>query len=187
MGENAVESESVEQAVEPSASAASDEQLIAMLVNRARGEGLQLSGEDRRRRHVAGLAALGGRNDRRVDVPERQASQRQQRPQDRAELVCCGLPHGGEAPIVHQSRPVVDTEVRLGVADVDDQQHAYGPTSSGGPACTTSWPRTALRAQCKMCVAVWLASICWRRTLFMEAVTASPTSNASRSILALST
>ena len=45
MVENAVESESVEQAVEPSVSAASDEQLIAMLVNRARSEGLQLSGE----------------------------------------------------------------------------------------------------------------------------------------------
>jgi transposase-like protein len=45
MAENAVESESVEQVVEPSVSAASDEQLIAMLVNRARGEGLQLSGE----------------------------------------------------------------------------------------------------------------------------------------------
>ena len=45
MAENAVESEPVEQAVEPSVSAASDEQLIAMLVNRARSEGLQLSGE----------------------------------------------------------------------------------------------------------------------------------------------
>ena len=45
MAENAVESESVEQAVEPSVSAASDEQLIAMLVNHARSEGLQLSGE----------------------------------------------------------------------------------------------------------------------------------------------
>jgi putative transposase len=45
MAENAVESESVEQVVEPSVSAASDEQLIAMLVNRARSEGLQLSGE----------------------------------------------------------------------------------------------------------------------------------------------
>src|SRR4051812_42259250 len=45
MAENAVESESVEQAVELSVSAASDEQLIAMLVDRARSEGLQLSGE----------------------------------------------------------------------------------------------------------------------------------------------
>src|SRR4051812_40651274 len=45
MAENAVESESVEQAVELSVSAASDEQLIAMLVNRARSKGLQLSGE----------------------------------------------------------------------------------------------------------------------------------------------
>jgi hypothetical protein len=45
MAEKAVESESMEQAVEPSVSAASDEQLIAKLVNRARGEGLQLSGE----------------------------------------------------------------------------------------------------------------------------------------------
>lgn len=40
MAENAVESESVEQAVEPSVSTASDEQLIAMLVNRTRSEGL---------------------------------------------------------------------------------------------------------------------------------------------------
>ncbi|GLY76511.1 hypothetical protein Airi01_047780 [Actinoallomurus iriomotensis] len=45
MAENAVESESVEQAVEPSVSAPSDGQLIVMLVNRARSEGLRLSGE----------------------------------------------------------------------------------------------------------------------------------------------
>jgi putative transposase len=45
MTENAVGSESVEQAVESPASQASDEQLIAMLVNRARSEGLRLSGE----------------------------------------------------------------------------------------------------------------------------------------------
>jgi transposase-like protein len=45
MSETAVESESVEQAVESPVSAASDEQLIAMLVDRARSEGLQLSGD----------------------------------------------------------------------------------------------------------------------------------------------
>jgi putative transposase len=44
MAENAVEAESVEQAVEPSVSAVSDEQLIAMLVDRTRSEGLQSSG-----------------------------------------------------------------------------------------------------------------------------------------------
>src|SRR3954452_6385013 len=45
MSETAVESESVEQVVESPVSAASDEQLIAMLVDRARSEGLQLTGE----------------------------------------------------------------------------------------------------------------------------------------------
>ncbi|MET7528036.1 IS256 family transposase, partial [Streptomyces sp900116325] len=46
MTETAVEStESVEQATSPSASGTSDEQLIAMLVDRARTEGLQLTGE----------------------------------------------------------------------------------------------------------------------------------------------
>jgi putative transposase len=46
MTETAVEStESVEQATSPSASGTSDEQLIAMLVDRARAEGLQLTGE----------------------------------------------------------------------------------------------------------------------------------------------
>lgn len=46
MTENAVESEPVElAAAQPPAGGASDEQLIAMLVDRARSEGLQLSGE----------------------------------------------------------------------------------------------------------------------------------------------
>ena len=46
MTETAVEStESVEQATSPSASGTSDEQLIAMLVDRARAEGLQLTGD----------------------------------------------------------------------------------------------------------------------------------------------
>lgn len=46
MTETAVEStESVEQATSPSASGTSDEQLIAMLVDRVRAEGLQLTGE----------------------------------------------------------------------------------------------------------------------------------------------
>src|ERR687891_257856 len=46
MAETAVEStESVERATEPPANGTSDEQLIAMLVDRARSEGLQLTGE----------------------------------------------------------------------------------------------------------------------------------------------
>ncbi|GAA2230301.1 hypothetical protein [Streptomyces indiaensis] len=42
MRETAVENEQAEQAVEAPSSAASDEQLIAMLVDRARNEGLPL-------------------------------------------------------------------------------------------------------------------------------------------------
>lgn len=45
MTETAVESESAELSVETPSDAATDEQLIAMLVDRARREGLQLTGE----------------------------------------------------------------------------------------------------------------------------------------------
>jgi len=46
MPEAAVENEQAEQAVQTSSSAVSDEQLVAMLVDRARNERLQLTGED---------------------------------------------------------------------------------------------------------------------------------------------
>ncbi|AEM85904.1 transposase mutator type [Streptomyces violaceusniger Tu 4113] len=45
MTETAVENEQAEQVVQASSSAVSDEQLVAMLVDRARNEGLQLTGE----------------------------------------------------------------------------------------------------------------------------------------------
>jgi len=45
MTETAVEPESVDQPAETASSAATDEQLVAMLVDRARSEGLQLTGE----------------------------------------------------------------------------------------------------------------------------------------------
>jgi putative transposase len=45
MTETAVENEQAEQVVQAPTSAVSDEQLVAMLVDRARSEGLQLTGE----------------------------------------------------------------------------------------------------------------------------------------------
>lgn len=44
MTETAVENEQAEQVVQAPSSAVSDEQLVAMLVDRARNEGLQLTG-----------------------------------------------------------------------------------------------------------------------------------------------
>jgi len=45
MTETAVESEQAEQMGQASSGAVSDEQLVAMLVDRARNEGLRLAGE----------------------------------------------------------------------------------------------------------------------------------------------
>ena len=45
MTETAVENEQAEQVVQAPSSAVSDEQLVAMLVDRARNDGLQLTGE----------------------------------------------------------------------------------------------------------------------------------------------
>ncbi|MFE9446533.1 IS256 family transposase, partial [Streptomyces sp. NPDC006602] len=45
MTETAVKNEHAERVVEAPSSAVSDEQLVAMLVDRARNEGLQLTGE----------------------------------------------------------------------------------------------------------------------------------------------
>ena len=45
MTETAVENEKAEQVIQSPSSAVSDEQLVAMLVDRARNEGLELTGE----------------------------------------------------------------------------------------------------------------------------------------------
>ena len=77
---------------------------------------------------------------------EADPAQREQVAQRRAELVGGRLAHGREAPVVHELDAVVGAEVRLRVADVDDEQH-HGPTSSGGPGAPHVLARRAAPAR----------------------------------------
>ena len=80
MTEDAAGSEPAEKAAQPPVSTVSDEQLIAMLVDRARSEGLRAAASrysrplrhrnhHTRRRHRAGSGCMSGRRGRRSPVP----------------------------------------------------------------------------------------------------------------------
>src|SRR4051794_14858154 len=65
----------------------------------------------------------GRGHDRRVEVGEAHAAQLQQVAQRRSELVRGGLAHGREAPVLDELVAGERSEVRLGVADVDGEEH----------------------------------------------------------------
>ena len=71
---------------------------------------------------------------------EGEVAQREQRPQRGAELVGGRLAHGGEAPVVHQLLAAERAEVRLGVADVDDEEHAADYARDAVPAVLYAIP-----------------------------------------------
>ena len=62
-------------------------------------------------------------DDRRADVGEPDAAQLEQVAHRRAELVGGRLGHGREAPVLDEPAVAKRAEVRLGVADVDGEQH----------------------------------------------------------------
>ncbi len=86
-------------------------------------------------------AARSRRRSRRRRRSKRQPAQRQQVRQRRAELIAGRLPHGGEPPVLGAATSSLGehAEVGLGVADVDDQQHARG--LSPRRQCAAAAPR----------------------------------------------
>src|SRR4051812_8644295 len=89
------------------------------------------------RGHVPPLGPeLGHRrgDDRRADVREAHAAQLEQRGEPRAELVGRRLADRGEAPVLEQLGPLEGPEVGLGVADVDDEEHAPAKYRRAGRA-----------------------------------------------------
>jgi hypothetical protein len=77
-------------------------------------------------RHLGPLGTQlrdGRGDDRGVELVEAHPAQFQQVAQRSAELVGGRLAHGREAPMLMQARALEGPEVRLGVADIHDQQH----------------------------------------------------------------
>ena len=78
-----------------------------------------------------------GRDDRRVEVVEGQAAQLEQVRERGPELVGGRRGHGGKAPVLDEGLAAEGAEVRLGVADVDDEEHrgrfpTLGQCTGGG-------------------------------------------------------
>ena len=65
----------------------------------------------------------GRRDDRSLEILERETAQLEQVAQRGAELVGGGLADGGKAPVLQQLGVTEGAEVGLGVADIDDQEH----------------------------------------------------------------
>ena len=88
-------------------------------------EHLVIEVQARHRRPLLRELGHGGGDDRAVDVGEAQPPQAEQVGQDGAQLVAGRLAHGGKAPVLGDDvlAVAVDAEVRLGVADVDDEEH----------------------------------------------------------------
>ena len=73
--------------------------------------------------HSGPSCGHGRRDDRRARSPKRDAAELEQAAQRRAELVGGRLADRREAPVLDELVAAVGAEVRLGVADVDDEQH----------------------------------------------------------------
>jgi len=64
-----------------------------------------------------------GGDDRRVEVVEGQAAQVEQVREGGPELVRGRRAHGGKAPVLDEVLAAEGAEMRLGIADVDDEEH----------------------------------------------------------------
>ena len=94
----------------------------------------------RHRRPLLGELRHRRGDDRAVDVGEPHSPQAEQVRQRGAELVPGRLAHGGKPPVLGDDvlAVAVDAEVRLGVADVDDEEHGAN-YSNGGATRRTAW------------------------------------------------
>ena len=74
----------------------------------------------------------GRADDHVVDVAEAEAAQREQVGVGRRQLVGGRVAVGGEPPVLEQLSVLEGAEVRLGVADVDREQHVADQTNRYG-------------------------------------------------------
>ena len=65
----------------------------------------------------------GGGDDRALELAEAVTAQLEQVSQHGAELVGRRVAHGGKAPVLEQLPAAEGAEMRLRVADVDDEEH----------------------------------------------------------------